>query len=83
MRAQLEAQNREVTTELSTLAGGFGERADVIEDEQRVCYKQLSLEINETAVAQARVQQQTKVALEKLQERINNLEAPGKRAAKQ
>ena len=80
-RTELSAQ-REVTAELSRQADELHERSSVNQNEQHVCYKQLSLEMSEAALAQDRAHRQTNATLEELNQRIAKLEGSDKRAAK-
>jgi len=74
--AELRARIETVKTEaVDRLAGELREREDRIENEQRVCFKQLSLEVNETAVSNDRALQRMNASLEEMNQRIKQLEA--------
>ncbi len=65
---------REATTQLARTSSELRERQDLIDNEQRVCFKQLSLETNETAVSSERAQQRIRALLEEMNERLKRLE---------
>jgi hypothetical protein len=75
LRAAIEAQQTDNETRLSRLA----ERDDRLENEQRVCFKQISLEAGESAVFHERSQRQIESAVEELTQRIKQLEESVKR----
>jgi hypothetical protein len=70
LRATLEAQRIKEEARLAELR----ERDDQLQDEQRVCFKQLSLETNEAAVLEDRARRKGDVLLEELTRRIEELE---------
>ena len=72
LRDRIEAELAKLLTELR-------ERQDRLENEQRVCFKQLSLETNETAVSSDRAQQRIHSLLEEMNQRIKQLEDSEKR----
>lgn len=75
VRIQFEDQGAELRAKLETeIAGELRERQDRIENELRVCFKQLSLETNETAVAGDRAQQRIHALLEEMNEQIKRLQ---------
>lgn len=79
VRIQAEDQGTElrarIETKLAQLSGELREREDRIENEQRVCFKQLSLEANETAVSSDRAQQRIRTLIEEMNERIKLLDS--------
>jgi len=77
---QLEAARSESAAEQASLAAELRERSDRIESEQRVCYKQLSLESSETVSSQERAQRQASASLAELKQRIEQLEGSAKRS---
>ncbi len=74
MRAQIEAQNKSLNGRLSDLVRELHEREERILDEQRVCFKQLSLEASEAAVLEERARRQTDALLEEIKRRVEQLE---------
>ncbi len=56
MWKEIEATRAEVSSRLAELAGELRESDQQLRDEQRVCFKQLSLELSETGVAENREQ---------------------------
>ena len=72
LRTRIEIEQGKLSTELR-------ERQDRLENEQRVCFKQLSLETNETAVSSDRAQQRIHALLEEMNQRIKQLEDSEKR----
>ena len=80
IRIQVEDQGAELRAKIETeIAGELRERQDRIENELRVCFKQLSLETNETAVSSDRAQQRIHALLEEMNQRIKQLEDSGGR----
>ncbi|MGZ8845513.1 MAG: hypothetical protein ACXW3C_03525 [Pyrinomonadaceae bacterium] len=75
-----EAQLRaEIETQTAELASELRERADRLENEQRVCFKQLSLEASEATGAQDRAQRRTNTLLDELDQRVRQNEESRKR----
>ncbi|HEX9543991.1 MAG TPA: hypothetical protein VF955_02335 [Pyrinomonadaceae bacterium] len=74
VRAQVEAQNQSLNARLSDLARELQEREARILDEQRVCFKQLSLEASEAAVLEERARRKTDALLEEIKRRVEQLE---------
>jgi ribosome-associated translation inhibitor RaiA len=72
LRTRIEAELAKLLTELR-------ERQDRLENEQRVYFKQLSLETNEMAVSSDRAQQRSHLLLEEMNQRIKQLEDPENR----
>jgi len=79
---QAEVQAAELRAELSLQADELREGNSLIQNEQRVCYKQLSLEANEIATAQDRAQRQTRASLDEINQRLTQLETSVKRPTK-
>jgi hypothetical protein len=79
LRAAIEAQQTHGEKRLSQLADELREREDQLENEQRVCFKQISLEAGESAVFQERSQRKIESALEELRQRVKQLEESVKR----
>ncbi len=63
-----------VDARLTELANELRERAERIQEEQRVYFKQLALETSEAAVLEDRARRQTETLLEELQLRVEQLE---------
>ena len=74
VRAQVEAQNKSLNGRLSDLVRELHEREERILDEQRVCFKQLSLEASEAAVLEERARRKTDALLEEIKRRVEQLE---------
>jgi len=74
MRAQIEAQNKSLNGRLSDLVRELHEREERILEEQRVCFKQLSLEASEAAVLEERARRKTDALLEEIKRRVEQLE---------
>jgi len=75
VRAELENQKSAVAARLSEIVNELREREDLLENEQRVCFKQLSLETSEAVVSNDRAQRKTKALLDDLNQRIKQLES--------
>lgn len=80
VRIQAEDQGAELSvtheaaTKLTRLSSELRDREDRLENEQRVCFKQLSLETSEAAVSNERAYQRIRTLIEELNERIKLLE---------
>lgn len=84
LRSETEAQRMEIEhntasaaqteARLSELVAELRERDARLRDEQRVCFKQLSLEATEAAVLEDRARRKTEFLLEELKRRIEQLE---------
>ncbi|HKB66358.1 MAG TPA: hypothetical protein VKC61_10925 [Pyrinomonadaceae bacterium] len=74
LRAELEAERDQVAALVSELR----ERDERLQDEQRVCFKQVALETSEAAVLEDRARRKTEALLEELQRRISQLETDKK-----
>jgi hypothetical protein len=78
IRAELEAQRLAIEgykMRLASLTNELRERDERLQDEQRVCFKQLALETGEAAVLEDRVRRKTEALLEETKRRIEQLEA--------
>lgn len=78
-RIQYEDQRAELLAKIETQLAELSEQVDRIENEQRVCFKQFSLETDEMVVANDRAQQRIRALLEEINQRIKRLEDSGKR----
>jgi len=74
LRALIEVQRIQGEARLSELVAELRERDDRLQDEQRVCFKQLSLETCEAAVLEDRARRKTEALVEELKRRIEQLE---------
>ena len=80
LRTEFEAHRRATDdektrgAELARLANELRERSNQIQEEQRVCFKQLALETSEAAVLEDRARRRTETSLEELQRRVAELE---------
>lgn len=72
--AHVMAQRKEMDARLAVLAQQMQERLAQLQDEQRVCFKQLSLEATEAAVLEDRARRKAETALEELRGRMDQLE---------
>ena len=79
LRGEIEAQKAglkaEMNARVAELVSELRERDEHLQDEQRVCFKQLALETSEAAVLEDRARRKTEVLLEELARRIEQLEA--------
>ena len=73
-RRATEDQKNQGDTQLAKLAGEMRERARLIQEEQRVCFKQLALETSEAAVLEDRARRKMEALLAELQRRVSQLE---------
>jgi hypothetical protein len=78
LRAELEAERDTQRNQVAALVSELRERDERLQDEQRVCFKQLSLETSEAAVLEDRARRKTEALLEELQRRVSQLEADKK-----
>jgi hypothetical protein len=78
LQARIETAMNEAATNLTKLTNELREREERLENEQRVCFKQLLLETNETAVSSERAQQRISTLIEEMNQRIKQLEDPRK-----
>jgi hypothetical protein len=70
LRAELAAERDQV----AALVRELRERDERLQDEQRVCFKQLALETSEAAVLEDRARRKTAALVEELQRRVSQLE---------
>jgi hypothetical protein len=76
-QAELKQQQAEIAgqkTQLSELASELRERDERLLNEQRVCFKQLSLETSEAAVLEDRARRKAEGLLDELRQRVDQLE---------
>lgn len=73
-KTQLEEIRRTVESERSTFITELRERDERLTAEQRVCFKQLSLETSEAAALEDRARRKTESELEDLKTRLEQLE---------
>ena len=71
--AHVMAQRKETDARLAELARQMQERLAQLQDEQRVCFKQLSLEATEAAVLEDRARRKAETVLEELRGRMDQL----------
>lgn len=74
LQARIKTATDEAAANLAKLSNELREREDHLENEQRVCFKQLLLETNETAVSTDRAQQRISTLIEEMNQRIKQLE---------
>lgn len=70
----MEAHGIQVDSRLAGLAGELRERVERLQEEQRVCFKQLALESSEAAVLEDRARRKAEALSEELHRRIEQLE---------
>ena len=68
--SQVAAQRNEMDARLSAVTREMRERIEQLQDEQRVCFKQLSLEATEASVLEDRARRQTEKVIEELRARL-------------
>jgi hypothetical protein len=68
------SQTAQVTTQLNALLKELRERDELLRDEQRVCYKQITLELSEAGTAEDRSRRKTETLLGEIQRRLEELE---------
>ena len=74
LAAQLRAEDQQIKTQQSQdIDKRLSELAAELKDEQRVCFRQLSLEATESAVLEDRVRRELLMRLEKLEESLKAL----------
>lgn len=71
-RAEINKARAEMTSRLAELAGELRESDEQLRAEQRVCFKQLSLEASESAVSGDRTRRVIESRLDKLEKEISN-----------
>ena len=69
-----EQQSNKVEAQIAALVHELRDSVTRLQDEQRVCYKQLALEASEAAVLEDRARRQTEALLEELERRLGRLE---------
>jgi vacuolar-type H+-ATPase subunit I/STV1 len=74
LQVRIETATNEAATNLAALSSELRDREDRLENEQRVCFKQVSLETNEIAVSGERAQQRISTLIEEMNQRIKQLE---------
>lgn len=73
-QSDLSAQNTLVQAQVKDLIGELRERDEIMRAEQRVCFKQLSLQAGEAATLEDRSRRKTETLLAELQRRIDEIE---------
>src|SRR6266550_483197 len=73
-RSQLDAQRSQLDERIDDLTKELRERDERLQGEQRVSFKQLSLESSEAAVLEDRARRKTETLLEELTRRVDELE---------
>lgn len=73
-QALADAQAKEHATELAQLAAQLRESLDKLQSEQRVLFKQVSLESSESAAFQATTRRKLEAVLDELSQRLKQLE---------
>jgi hypothetical protein len=74
LRADLDTERNTQRNQAAALVSELRERDERLQDEQRVCFKQLALETSEAAVLEDRARRKTEALVEELQRRISQLE---------
>ncbi|MEP6820396.1 MAG: hypothetical protein ABJA18_12745 [bacterium] len=74
LQTEIDSQRRATDTQRNLLENELRERDQRLQEEQRVCFKQLALETSEAAVLEDRARRKTEVLLEELQRRLEQLE---------
>ena len=74
-RRSAETQRKQVEARFTALANELRERDERLQDEQRVCFKQLALETSEAAVLEDRARRKNEALLEELKRRVELLES--------
>ena len=77
MRARRDKEEREIRTRLSEIDLRLAELAQNLREEQLVCFKQLALEISETAVLEDRCRRNLESRLEQLENAAISNQAKG------
>jgi hypothetical protein len=73
-RTATESQRAEINARLTEQVSEVRERDERLQDEQRVCFKQLALQTSEAAVREDRARRRTETLLEELTRRLAELE---------
>jgi len=71
LRAALKGRDAELDNRLEILGNEMRERAQSLQEEQRVLYRQLALESREAALREERARRKSEALLEELQSRID------------
>jgi hypothetical protein len=74
LESRIKTVANEAAANLAQISNELREREEHLENEQRVCFKQLLLETNETAVSSDRAQQRISTLIEEMNQRIKQLE---------
>ena len=77
LQTEIDSERRATDTQRNRLAGlenELRERDQRLQEEQRVCIKQLALENSEAAVLEDRARRKTETLLQELQQRVERLE---------
>ena len=74
-RRSAETQRNQVDARFTALANELREGDERLQDEQRVCFKQLALETTEAAVLEDRARRKNEASLEEIERRIAELES--------
>jgi chromosome segregation ATPase len=72
LSANLKGHDAEIDRRLESLINEMRERAQLMQEEHRVAYRQLSLETREAAALEERARRKTEALLEELQRRIDH-----------
>jgi predicted transcriptional regulator len=70
----IESQMAQLEARLNELSTAQQDRIELLTDEQRVCFKQLSLQVNEVSTAADRTKRSLQLRLDELNARINELQ---------
>ena len=73
LAAQLRAEDQQIKTQSQDIDKRLSELAAELKDEQRVCFRQFSLEATESAVLEDRARRELLTRLEKLEESVKAL----------
>lgn len=82
LRQTIDGGHRDTASRLNELAAELRERSAVLEDEQRVCYKQLSLEVNEIAAAMEHARRSANTQLQELNGKVRSQQQTKTHASK-
>jgi hypothetical protein len=74
LRQESDLSNSRTVTQLNALLKELRERDEHLRDEQRVCFKQVTLEISEAATLEDRSRRKTDTLLAELQRRVDEIE---------
>ena len=73
-RAEMNARIAEMNARHVEMVNELRERDERVQDQQRVCFKQLSLQTSEAAVLEDRARRKNQLLLEELQHRLDRFE---------